>query len=240
MFAKSLSLVAVFSAFTTVSMLSNAELIIGGTRVIYPSDKKNLAIQVRNEGKTPSLMQVWMDNGDASIGPDQSEVPFIITPPISRVDPKTGQAINIAYLNQNLPQDRETIFFLNVLDIPAKPKAESGQENNYLQFTFRSRLKVFFRPVTLKGHANDAPKALKWSVSANQLKVNNPTPFYVNIAAIRKDDNIKAENLVSDGLMLEPFGSATVILKDPHINKIYIKSINDYGGDNNLEVSLKD
>lgn len=41
MFAKSLSLVAVFSAFTTVSMLTNAELIIGGTRVIYPSDKKS-------------------------------------------------------------------------------------------------------------------------------------------------------------------------------------------------------
>ncbi|MDV2441630.1 fimbria/pilus periplasmic chaperone [Acinetobacter gerneri] len=238
MFAKSLSLVVALSTLTTVSMLTNAALVISGTRVIYPSDKKNVVVQVRNEGATPSLMQVWMDDGDANVSPDKSEVPFVITPPISRVDPKVGQAINIAYLNKALPQDRETVFFLNVLDIPAKPKTEAGQEGNYLQFTFKSRLKVFYRPINLQGNANDAPKALKWSLVANQLNVNNPTPFYVNIATIRTEANSNAENLAGDGLMLAPFSSKTVVLKNANINKIYIKSINDFGGDNNLEVSL--
>ena len=66
--------------------LANAEIIIHGTRAVYPSDAREITLQLSNDGKSPSLVQVWIDEGDPKSTPDQSKAPFIITPPISRVE----------------------------------------------------------------------------------------------------------------------------------------------------------
>lgn len=46
------------------------------------------------------------------------------------MEPKSGQTIRIVYTGESLPQDRESLFYLNVLDIPAKPKLEENSENS--------------------------------------------------------------------------------------------------------------
>ncbi|MEN2733548.1 fimbria/pilus periplasmic chaperone [Escherichia coli] len=48
----------------------------------------------------------------------------MITPPIFRMDSKSGQTVRIVYTGESLPKDRESLFYLNVLDIPAKPRAK--------------------------------------------------------------------------------------------------------------------
>lgn len=50
-----------------------------------------------------------------------------------------------------LPQDRESLFWFNVLEIPPKSKAKEGESLNQLQLAFRTRIKLFFRPDGLKG-----------------------------------------------------------------------------------------
>ena len=62
---------------------------------------------------------------------------------------------------QGVLTDRQGVsFYLNVLDIPAKPEnKDSGSaevNNNYLQLAVRSRIKFFFRPDDLKITPNDA------------------------------------------------------------------------------------
>ncbi|TAI77335.1 hypothetical protein C1459_13710, partial [Klebsiella pneumoniae] len=42
--------------------------------------------QLSNNADRPALAQAWLDNGDADATPDTITTPFIITPPISRVD----------------------------------------------------------------------------------------------------------------------------------------------------------
>ncbi|HCU41437.1 MAG TPA: pilus assembly protein, partial [Acinetobacter nosocomialis] len=64
---------------------SHAEIVIHGTRVIYPSDAREVTLQVSNNGSKPALVQAWIDEGDPKSTPDQSKVPFMIAPPISRV-----------------------------------------------------------------------------------------------------------------------------------------------------------
>ena len=64
-----------------VANLTHAEIILHGTRVIYPSDAREVTLQVSNNGSKPSLVQAWIDDGDPKSTPDQSKVPFMITPP---------------------------------------------------------------------------------------------------------------------------------------------------------------
>ncbi len=241
MFAKSLGYSSIAGALIMLCSVAQAAIIVNGTRVIYPAKQKDVTLQVKNDGIKPSLMQVWMDDGDASITPDKSNVPFIITPPVSRVDPKSGQTISISYTNANLPQDRETVFWVNILDIPAKPQSQdSAASDNYLQLSVRSRIKLFYRPDNLKGSALAAPKALQWKLSNNQLNVTNPTPYYVNFANIKGISSTgTTSELIPKGLMVAPFQSQNVDLKNNSIQKIKLTSINDYGGTDSLDVELK-
>lgn len=109
--------------------------------------EKSINVQLQNGDNSPSLVQAWLDTGDASGSPGSVRVPFVITPPVSRIEPGTGQTLRIMYTGEPLPRDRESVFYLNVLDIPPRPefggkKADVGNVN-YLQLAVRSRIKLF-------------------------------------------------------------------------------------------------
>lgn len=97
-----------------------ASVVISGTRVIYSSEAKDVTVKLNNVGKAPVLIQSWIDDGDMTVKPENIRVPFILTPPINRVDPGKGQTLRLSYTGAALPMDKESVFWLNVLEIPAK------------------------------------------------------------------------------------------------------------------------
>ncbi|MFW2746387.1 fimbria/pilus periplasmic chaperone, partial [Acinetobacter baumannii] len=144
-------------ASSVAAPAAQAEIVIHGTRVIYPSDAREVTLQVSNNGSKPALVQAWIDDGNAKSTPDEANVPFIITPPISRVEPSKGQTLRITALPNasQLNQNKESVFWLNVLDIPPRPEGKKQENNevltnNFLQLAIRSRIKFFYRPVSLK------------------------------------------------------------------------------------------
>lgn len=217
-----------------VANSTHAEIILHGTRVIYPSDAREVTLQVSNNGSKPSLVQAWIDEGDAKSTPDQSKVPFMITPPISRVDPTKSQSLRITALPNaaQIDQKKETVYWLNVLDIPPRPKAGAKDEvpDNFLQLAIRSRIKFFYRPATIKEDANLAGEKLQWSRSGQTLMVKNPTPFHVTMTSIYQHNAGKTVDLLPKGLMLAPFSEDKVQLKTASIEKLSFININDYGG----------
>src|SRR5256885_4878558 len=71
-----------------------------------------------------------------------------------------------------------------------------GDSNN-LQFAFRTRVKLMYRPSNLPGNAQEAPAQLQWSagVDANNqpvLKARNPSSFVVNVAGVEVQLNGKS------------------------------------------------
>ena len=62
-------------ASTVVAPATQAEIVIHGTRVIYPSDAREVTLQVSNNGSKPALVQAWIDEGDPKSTPDQSKSP---------------------------------------------------------------------------------------------------------------------------------------------------------------------
>jgi P pilus assembly chaperone PapD len=178
-------------ALILVSMLfgtsAYASVTLSGTRVVFPGSEKEATVQLTNDGKLPSLIQAWLDKGDERASPDAIDVPFVITPTVFRVEPGKGQTLRILYTGEPLPADKESLFWLNVLDVP--PKASDKDGVNRLQFAFRTRIKLMYRPAGLPGNAADAPARLKWTLGADDahrpvLKATNPTAYVVNLAGV--------------------------------------------------------
>ncbi|KVC73949.1 pilus assembly protein [Burkholderia ubonensis] len=166
---------------------AQASVTLSGTRIVFDAADKEVTLQLANDGKLPALVQAWLDKGDVRAAPDTIDVPFVVTPTVFRVEPGKGQTLRIIHTGEPLPADKESLFWLNVLDVP--PKATTKDEVNRLQFAFRTRVKLMYRPSGLHGNAVDAPAQLKWTLGTDDqhrpvLKAVNPTAYVVNIAGI--------------------------------------------------------
>lgn len=222
-----------------------ASVVINGTRVIFPSNEREVTIRMSNEGVSPGLVQVWMDTGDVNAQPGEVQVPFILTPPLFRVDPAKAQTIRMIYNNEPLAQDQETLYWLNMLEVPPKPKDADVTDNNFMQMAFRTRIKVFFRPKALNSLDDvfAAPAKMTWKLTRDSngqgyvFEATNPTPYYITISKLGitngKPDNIEALNQESD--MVAPGKSVRFVMKDlkampAATAKVRFSFINDYGG----------
>lgn len=164
-------------AMAASSGLCVAGIQVGGTRIIFPASDREATIQVRNEGAEDIMIQSWIE-----AAPNQADrdVPFAITPSLARLSHKKQQALRIFYQGKGLPEDRESVFWLSVQEIPQV--SESG---NSLQVAFRQRLKLFYRPAKLQGSAEEAARNLKWSLVSRsgetKLLADNTSVFNVSL-----------------------------------------------------------
>jgi chaperone protein EcpD len=228
----------------TLCGLSSAQagVTINGTRVVYPAEQREVSLSMVNNGNESRLIQAWVDSGDASERPESTKAPFVITPPMARVDPGKGQTLRITYTGAQLPQDRETVFWLNILEIPPKPKDSTGSEPNYMQMAVRSRLKLFYRPKGLPGTPDAAADQLSWRVMQEGkgyvAECTNNTPFNVSFSDLTFKGS-QPMRAVSKGGMCPAKGKATApIAGSPDVsNELTITVINDYGGFNEHEAS---
>ncbi|NWE24406.1 fimbria/pilus periplasmic chaperone [Pseudomonas gingeri] len=170
----------------STSFMTQASVIITGTRVVYPANQKEVTIRFENKNQKPALVQVWLDTGNEEVAPEQARVPFLATPPIFRIEPGKQQVVRLAYTGEPLPTDKESLFWLNMLEVP--PKAQDSAESNQLQLAFRTRIKVFFRPKDLPYESAQAAEKLRWTLvnseQGQSLQVHNPTPYHLNFDSV--------------------------------------------------------
>lgn len=213
---------SIFVVTLIIGMTSaSAAIVITGTRVIYPSSAREISVKLSNTGVLPVLVQSWIDKGNSEETPEKINVPFTLTPPINRIEAGKGQTLRIAAASPALPKDRESIFWLNVLEIPAKKK--NPNNDNYLQIAFRTRIKMFYRPVELQGDANEAASALKWSSTVDGLKVTNTTPYFVSLSSV----SLNGKKI--DGELVAPKSSITMKLSALRGSELAVSYVNDYG-----------
>jgi chaperone protein EcpD len=194
-----------------------SSVVITGTRVVYPADKKEVTVKINNEGSSPVLVQSWVDHGDPASTPSNSSAPFVISPPVSRVDPGKGQSLRMMFTGAPLAGDKESVLWLNVLEIPAK--GSTSEDQNVLQMAFRSRIKIFYRPANLPGTPEAAIEAVQWKVVAQPggtyaLQAFNPTAFHVSQGDLKLI--VGSQNFFSEPGMIAP-------------GEVEYSGINDYG-----------
>ncbi|WP_442513797.1 fimbria/pilus periplasmic chaperone [Pseudomonas promysalinigenes] len=221
---------------------ASANVIISGTRVIYPANEREITIKIDNAGNEPALVQAWVDSGNPDSRADQADAPFLLMPPVARISPQRSQTLRMTYTRDPLPQDVESVFWLNVLDVPPLPKSA---DNNFMQVAFRSRIKVFFRPAGLKGYAEDTPAAVTWKLVRNgtgfALQGTNPTVFS---ASYNKTELlVDGKTFSSEGGMIPARGVFDFPLEGLHVRPkgtatVRYQWVNDYGSAKWVETSL--
>lgn len=198
---------------------AHADLTVTGTRFIYPAQARSLTIRTSNSGETPILVQTWLDQEQAQARTDPSKlpVPFVLTPPVYRLDAGERKALELRYTGEPLPRDRESAFWINFLEIPSLRLSRRNQ----LQLSFRLRMKVLFRPPELQGDPREAPAQVAWKyrrmgdVAAPWLlEAHNPTPFHVSLARLELPAAAGVQRL--DGLTLPPYATARFALPAGH------------------------
>ena len=165
------------STLLLVATASHAGVIINGTRLVYQGDKKESSLGLSNPDTTDYLVQSWVDSG----GKNLAKAPFLITPPLFRLDAKEDNVLRVVRTGGNLPEDRESLYWLNIKAIPSSKHVEGV---NTLQIAINTRIKLLYRPSAVKGKPEDMADKLEWHREGNDLVVNNPTPFYMNFQAV--------------------------------------------------------
>ena len=209
-----------------------AGLLIDSTRVIYPESKNEVTLSLTNNGNQPRLLQTWVDKSESTILPDATDVTFIVSPPLFRLDPGKGQTLRIMLITKNLPKDRESVLWLNLLEVSPK----TMEDNNGIKFSVRTKLKIFYRPENLQGDPDDAARNIQWTLIPNNhgydLECKNASAFNVSIHHIVLTETSQSGMCPAHGKILFPLKS------NKFTNNISYTTINDYGGLNEHQSKL--
>lgn len=160
----------------------------------------------------------------------------MILPPIFRLEGNTSRTVRIQFVGDRhtLPGDRESLFWLNTLEVP--PVAEDKSGSGALQVAFRTRVKLFWRPLALADNTlEDSVKKIQITASncgENRcLLVKNNSPLHVTLMDFTLKDGTEIKQLPDDGL-LTPLSTKTVVLPKSATGNSTVKTfswIDDYG-----------
>ena len=169
---------------------ANAAIALQQSRVIFNGDKKSTSLLVNNQNPhAPYLAQGWIEDDSGK----KINGPLLVLPPIQRIEPGAKTQIKI----QGLPtlnllrQDRETLFYLNLREIPPKNAAA-----NTLNIALQNRIKVFYRPVALAAPfgqlATPWHSTLVMEKQADAWRITNPSAYYITLVEARRGGSAAA------------------------------------------------
>lgn len=215
------------------SILKEFSLHLGASRIIYGYNSAGETMSVINRHGYPILVQsvVMKEN-------QQELAPFIITPPLFRLEPYQSSKIRIVRVGGEFPFDREAMQWVCVKGIPPKngdkwaEEWSSTQKSNIaleVKFSVNSCIKLIVRPHHIKGGPENVANKIIWKRVGDTLKGENPTPFYMNFSEISIGGvNLNAKHYIA------PFSSYEYKIPLGSSGKIKWRVKNDYGGSSRL------
>lgn len=221
-----LALLVIFSMYSQAS----GGVYISKTRVIFPSNKNSVGLTVNNNSSSNiSLLRSWVSKDKTD---ENDESVFAVTPPLYRLESNSKTQLRINLIDDsNLPKDRESIFYINVLSIPSIDSKNKNVESG-VQVAISHKMKLFYRPTSLDNEINikKSHENLIFKQINGELIIENPSPYYITLSELTLNNKKHPNN---GDMMLPPYGNLILDIKTKKGDKIKYKTINDYGGVNN-------
>ena len=219
-----------FAGFAVASLLFCHSMSLGyaaekggvsleSTRVVFQEGAKETTLGVSNSLSVPVLVHSSFEQ----ISGEKSNA-FMSIPPLFKLDENRTSRLRIAKVAE-LPQDRESVFFIHVVAIP------SG--NAKLNIGLGQRIKVFYRPKGLVGDCEYAARNLSWSFTNGKLIAHNPTQLSVSMI----DIDVQGKNTKTS--MLLPGDRFELPVKLNKLQGFSFRYIDEYGAIRTQEVQLK-
>lgn len=212
---------------------AQAAIALDRTRIIFDGSQQSVSLNVSNQNKQlPYLAQGWIEDDQGN----KIQSPLTVLPPVQRIEPGKPSQVKIQALPaaKLLKQDRETVYYFNLREIPPK-----STKPNTLQIALQTRIKLFYRPASIAMDKNAAPpqEQITLKKQGDKFVVNNPTPYYVTLvdAAAKKDGpGIKS----FEPMMVPPKGNLPLTVSAAAVgNSPVLTYVNDYGGRPQLSFS---
>ncbi|MGF6191424.1 fimbria/pilus periplasmic chaperone [Serratia sp. 2723] len=212
---------------------AQAAIALDRTRIIFDGSQKSVSLNVSNQNKQlPYLAQGWIEDDQGN----KIQSPLTVLPPVQRIEPGKPSQVKVQALPaaQMLKQDRETVYYFNLREIPPK-----SSKPNTLQIALQTRIKLFYRPTAIAMDKNAPPpqEQLTLSKQGDKYVVNNPTPYYVTLVdASNKKDGPGIKNF--EPMMVPPKGNLPLTVSAAAVgNSPVLTYVNDYGGRPQLSFS---
>jgi len=194
---------------------ARAGVLAEGTRVIYPADSDGRSLLIANTNPWPVLVQTWVDQGEGD--PAGADAPFVVLPAIVRLEPAATQRLRIIHTGEPLPGERESLFWLNLYEVPPTDADADADDEASLTLTLNTQLKVLYRPAGL-GAPDDLAAQLQFRLERQDGRwcvwAHNPAPWHASISALRVggiDGPLAADEA---DLLLPPFSTRCYRLRD--------------------------
>ena len=205
---------------------SEAGIFTDGTRVVFKDGYREQSLRLSNQNTYPILVQAWVDDGNTDRVPEEADSPIFTMPPVFTMAPKEIFTVRLVYSGESLPQDRESVFWLNLYEIPPNsPLSESASTS--LVLAIRTQMKVFYRPEKLALPISKLIESLHFSIKKSgehgQLVIDNPTPYFATISALQITQGPNVQQRAVE--MIPPFQQFSTeidLLRDPQNNSLDI------------------
>ncbi|MFV8847071.1 molecular chaperone [Serratia fonticola] len=207
--------------FTGPMAIADGGISLNQTRVVFSAADRAQTITVNNSGTQKFLIQSRIQRALD----DQAPTPFIVTPPLFQLGPERKQLLRLLKQDQALPTDRESLFYLTVLAIPAQEQTALAEA--HLSMGFRFAIKLFYRPEGLNIAPKDASCQLRLTPTAAGVRIDNPTPYFLTFASLKFDGQLI--DLDTQSAMIAPM-SAQTYPGNPSARQAVWQTITDFGG----------
>ncbi len=219
--------ISVISSCSIFANTNSGGISLGATRIIYLVKSKQVSLPILNNSeKNRYLVNAWIDNDSGGKTKD-----FLMTPPVFVSEAGTENMFRIIKVSDSFPENKESIYWINVKTIPSVSK-DVLENSNVLQLAVLSRIKLFVRPNNLPYVSEDAIKNIKFYGTADGVEVENLSPYFISFV------NIKVDGESQPSKMAAPLQRTKLNSKNGHV--ISYQTVNDFGGlTEKTEYSLK-
>lgn len=166
------------------SSVSQAAINLDRTRIVFAKSDKASSLTIENQSKSlPYLALAWVEDRDGR----KEDTHFMVLPPIQRIEPGSSSQVRIVKqaATQQLPEDRETLFYFNLREVPPK-SGNLKEERSVMQVAMQSRIKLFWRPESIrKKSGEETEMQLSVTLSGKTMRLKNPTPYFITLAWLR-------------------------------------------------------
>jgi len=203
---------------------AHAAIVPDRTRVIFNEGEQAAIVTITNKSATyPYLVQSWLEDAKGN----KTTSPLMVVPPLQRIEANERNVLRIAKLpGTELPADRETVFYLNIREVP--PKTDTP---NTLQIALHTQMKLFYRPKAVQPARDEdwtLPMTLRVDAAAHKLVFDNPTPYHVTVVDVSA--GAQKTPVPIDPVMVSPMSTADVPFKAATPSTLFVTHIDDYGG----------
>ncbi|MFN1513909.1 fimbrial biogenesis chaperone [Vibrio owensii] len=203
---------------------AHANIVMTGSRIIYPEGEPFVNVYLKNKSKNVFMVQSWFENEDGTKA-NQNEVPFVVLPPLAKIEPQRGQTLRIIKgIEKALPQDQESVFYFNFLQIPSNAAiAEVAASSNKIVVTVKHKVKLFYRPKQVINYNRNWEKdfqvqLINYQDGIAKVRLVNKQPLHVSLSG-----NIFIEHLgekwFSETKMISPNAYQDFTFKNLKIKK---------------------